>query len=707
MKKLPLYLFGMLFCTISQGIAQGEVTTRDKVEITYRAEQMVQELNDLLNVLTFSDVFDSEIKTLIENSTAESNNQLFFNANVIIEDDIDPRNIDHNRAKDREVVDYLQELNLSYQKSDDYTIQFMEFEVSQVYEKNYPYVLVKFRSKFSSTHKSIDQAYQTTTRIAEIRAVKEDEAWNTYISRIAFFNPSSEFTVADYETEGMPPMLASVDTTGLDEAQKRILLEQDRQRREQQAALAEIRAEVQRLAEKEKREEQQRGEVSERLIQEGDEAFAVGDFETALQAYDESKRVNPYQTVAFQKINAVNKALADEAAKLRQAELRYQDLTTKGKYAYRIREFETAITLLKEALELRPRSGDIDETIREIEKIQLDARRYGEKERTNDFAGAIKDYSRAIKEQPDNAVLYVSRARCYELTQKPKKAFDDYSKAIELYDEYHLAHQKRGDINFANQEYALAENDYSRAISLKKEDPPLLIKRSKVRQLLGDMPKAIEDYSSAIRQRPTNGKFYLDRGHLYLRTQQKEKAFEDFTSSLTLSPELYDAWFQRGWLSIEKDNVEDAASDFTRAKKEGLSDQEWQRVVSQGQVYYQSGLNALNQGNHEGAIGHLTNAVTVDSDFAAAWYARAQAQEKQQAYREAVSDYSAAIKRDPNYADAFFRRGSVKASRGEFEAAALDFGEATRIQPNMIQAHVAQAEAYTELERLTDAISAY
>ncbi|MEO1452039.1 MAG: hypothetical protein AAFV07_21080, partial [Bacteroidota bacterium] len=56
-----------------------DLDTRDLVEIQYRAEQLVKELENLLNVISNADIFDSEVEMLIDNSYQNPQSQLFAN----------------------------------------------------------------------------------------------------------------------------------------------------------------------------------------------------------------------------------------------------------------------------------------------------------------------------------------------------------------------------------------------------------------------------------------------------------------------------------------------------------------------------------------------------------------------------------------------------------------------------------------------------
>jgi len=71
-----------------------ELTTRDNEEVKLLARRKIETgLNDLLNVLSLSDIGEAERNTLITESFTPGINQLFANKDVIIEDDISPNRV--------------------------------------------------------------------------------------------------------------------------------------------------------------------------------------------------------------------------------------------------------------------------------------------------------------------------------------------------------------------------------------------------------------------------------------------------------------------------------------------------------------------------------------------------------------------------------------------------------------------------------------
>ncbi|MEZ4826609.1 MAG: tetratricopeptide repeat protein [Bacteroidia bacterium] len=413
----------------AQPVANSALNTRDKVEITYKAEAIVKELENLMNVISNSDLYKSEIDDLIAFSYGESNNKIFYSDKITVENDIDPRATDGNATQDVSVRQYLGDLNLLYTKSEDPSISFTNIKVSRVYEAEYTFVRVYFESHFENAHKTLKEPYAHTRRVAEVRAEQKDKQWETQIVSIVFFDEASPIEPADYQAEkGVMP---GINTRNADSVQVNaaMIAEAERQRKLQEELFEKMMVEVRRLAEK---EEEQKKEAARKLIEEGDTAFAEGDYSQALRAYREAKLVNPYQTVAFSKINRAQKAIDNQKKREEQAEKYYNDLVKDAAYAFSIREFQKSIDLYREAKNLRPREENVAAKLREAEQLVIPLNTLETKYRAGDYNGAVKDYTKALKTEESNPDLYLGRGKCYLKLDKAKQAAADFSKAIEL-----------------------------------------------------------------------------------------------------------------------------------------------------------------------------------------------------------------------------------------------------------------------------------
>ncbi|GAB4409938.1 MAG: hypothetical protein OHK0039_13940 [Bacteroidia bacterium] len=689
-------------------LAQPALDNRDKMQITYLAKQKVLDLEQLYNALSNTLMYEAEIKVLVENSLSQaSNNRIFYNEKSIVESDLDPNYVQGTRPKpaDEEVGRYLSNFDLHYTKSNNKSVQLSDLKVSKVYEdREFPYVLVFFTRNFANPHKRNNKSFAPMRRVALIRAERLGSQWDVFVASLAYADPNSAIEEETYDLK-LPEGFENIsDTTSLTEVQLRVLEEWKRNQETQERLMEELRKEFERDRE---REAAERTKFAARLIEQGDLAFAEGDYENALAAYREASTKDPYSTEAFQKIRAVNDKIKAEEARLIEAEARFQKIIKDGSFAYRIRNYEEAEKYYAQAHALKPQVDSVDERLRRIQQININLKELSANYRMGNYDEAIKDFTRGLKDDPTNADLLVLRGLSYEQVNKASKAEEDYTAALAAYADYHQAYARRGFIREMSGQLIPAEADYSRALSLRRVDPDMYAQRARLRIRLGNTQGALEDYSEAILQRPTDGLLYYQRGQLHNTLGMRAQAFDDFTSAVELDEKLADAWFERGMLSVRAQEYVGAGKDFMQAKAHNLDPARWQQVVALADRHYQEGQRALQQRDYEAAATALDLAVTLRPDLAEGWFALGETYAAGGDRYTAIENFSEAMRQRETYYQAMLRRGEMQAEMAQYRAAIADFDAALQVNEVLIPALLAKGRSLTALEQLPEALAPY
>lgn len=130
------------------------------------------------------------------------------------------------------------------------------------------------------------------------------------------------------------------------------------------------------------------------------------------------------------------------------------------------------------------------------------------------YKDAIKEYSEAIRAQPDFADAYANRGWCY-------LQLDLYEKAI---------------------------MDLSEAIRQKPDSPEFYLTRADAYFDLKQYESAISDYTEVIRLKPDYAEAYCGLGSAYLLLKHYERAITDFTEAIRLKPDFGTAYYRRGYV---------------------------------------------------------------------------------------------------------------------------------------------------------------
>jgi tetratricopeptide (TPR) repeat protein len=119
------------------------------------------------------------------------------------------------------------------------------------------------------------------------------------------------------------------------------------------------------------------------------------------------------------------------------------------------------------------------------------------KHQQKDYKGAIKDYSKAIKEDKTNSDAYCNCGTCELVLKDFKAAMTDFNKAIELEPKFVKAYYSRASVFVSQEKYAEALPDLDKTIELDPTTPNVLTLRGQIRAQTGNKKGACEDFNQA------------------------------------------------------------------------------------------------------------------------------------------------------------------------------------------------------------------
>ena len=155
-----------------------------------------------------------------------------------------------------------------------------------------------------------------------------------------------------------------------------------------------------------------------------------------------------------------------------------------------------------------------------------------------DYKGAIKDYTKAIKINPQYSDALNNRGNVKLDLNLYKAAIKDYTKAIEFSPQYGDAYYNRGLAKENIKDFKGAIKDYTKAIDFfpKGEDAgDAYHGRGYAKEMLKDFEGAIKDYTKATKLIPEDGDLYMDIHFLKLSLED----FKGAVSARNKSLELY------------------------------------------------------------------------------------------------------------------------------------------------------------------------
>uniref|UniRef100_F7B7F4 Tetratricopeptide repeat domain 6 n=1 Tax=Ornithorhynchus anatinus TaxID=9258 RepID=F7B7F4_ORNAN len=320
---------------------------------------------------------------------------------------------------------------------------------------------------------------------------------------------------------------------------------------------------------------------------------------------------------------------------------------------------------------------------------------------------AIRQFSEAIKVDPQGIRSYICRAEAYHKMHNYKHAVRDISRAIHLCPDGIKLYILRGFYLYQMKNYDLAKFTIYQIAQMNKGSfswSP--IQESLVFSFCEDHAKAIEILYSVTLSKPVPTTFFLlgkaqMKAHLFQQAMEtfrhclkilihweknkyselmaaeihfhlglcymEEACFETvstFSKAVKLNPEYAEAFYQRGLcrLHLQKDSC---VQDFNRAIT--IDSQHFQAYLSRAAFY---GM----KGRYSKAILNCNEAIRIYPESMRAFLYRGVLKYYNKTYKLAVEDLTKTINLDKNCFIAFYNRALCFHKMKEFQKALIDFG---------------------------------
>ena len=385
----------------------------------------------------------------------------------------------------------------------------------------------------------------------------------------------------------------------------------------------------------------------------GDAKSELGDYKGAIDDYNHVLKLNPDDLELRKKLDEV-KSLIDIQSR--------EDGT------------EVRRTITRTVVVQDPSSGDV---------INYKQRGY-EKSAKGDYAGAIEDFTQAIKLKPDDVDAYDGRGGAKAQNGDYTGAIEDLTQVIKHNPQDVNVYIQRAQVRHALKDFTGAIEDYNQALKLIPDDSYFIItyfiinSRGRAKLESGNHTGAIEDFTEAIKLQPNETYGYNNRGLAKRKLGDYDAAMEDHSQAIILRPDESYAYRYRGQVKVELEDWTGAIEDYTQAIKLNPEDS-----FGTYFAYIERGDAKRKSKDFDGAIEDYNHAIELKPEHAKAYNYRGLVRVALKDYAGAIADYDKAIELYPKFAIAYHNRGLAKEALGQPDAAKVDFEKAKEIDPNM------------------------
>ena len=343
----------------------------------------------------------------------------------------------------------------------------------------------------------------------------------------------------------------------------------------------------------------------------GDEQSNLGDFEGAIDSYNQAIALKPDFHQAFsnrgiskyflkqfeEAIDSYNQAIALKAEF-------HETLFNRGLAQGKLEKFEAAIDSFNQAILIKP---DKHEAFLERAVAEVKLERFEE---------AIASLDNALEFKPDHSEAWNYRGLALGKLGRLEDAIASFDNALEFKPDYHEAWKNRGSVlsKLGRLEDAIASFD--KALEFKPDYHEAWKSRGGALSNLGRLEDAIASYDKALKFKPNDHEAWYNQGNTLDNLGRLEDAIVSFDKSLEFKPDYPEAWNNRGRSLRNLEKLEESLACYNKAL-------EFQPYLHQAWMNRASSLDDL--GKLDEAIASYDKALEIQPDLHEVWNNRGKA----------------------------------------------------------------------------------
>ena len=291
---------------------------------------------------------------------------------------------------------------------------------------------------------------------------------------------------------------------------------------------------------------------------------------------------------------------------------------------------------------------------RAIAKISLD-----------DYRGAEKDASTAIKYNPFITNAYEVRGVARQNLGKLKEAIEDYTTALEQLPENKGILFNKAMAEEELKDYDAAEATYATLLGAYPNYDNGYVGRAKLRLAKGDTISAVADLDKALELNKNSTNAYVLRADIAIQSSRDFKtALDDMNEVIKLQPQYAGFYINRAFLRYNLDDYFGAMADYDYAI---------QLDPLNTAALFNRGLLRAEVHDNNKAIDDFSKVLDLESDNYKALYNRAILYKEIADYKNSVADLNRVIEAFPSFSGAYFARSENLRMMGDMASAERDY----------------------------------
>lgn len=328
---------------------------------------------------------------------------------------------------------------------------------------------------------------------------------------------------------------------------------------------------------------------------------------------------------------------------------------------------------------------------RPLETYLIRGKHYREKRQ---FALAITEFTKAIRNYPDATELYIERSRAFAGMGEIKSALKDLRFVQDRNPGYLNGWLRLGELYHEAREYQNAVDVFSKIITKEPTNVMARVGRGRALNGLNDVAAARADLDVAVQTAPKNVPARIHRSYVATRMKHYDIVIIDASTAIELGSEDPDLRYRRGVALVATGKSEAAIDDLSVFLKAHPTNKH--ALAQRAHAYTSTKM-------HDAAIADWSEVIKQDSTYPEAHSRRALAFAAAGDHSAAIADFSQAIQSSPR-AELYYERALAYRRLGNPTKAMQDLGTAIRVNPRYVDALEHRAMLLVGMGKLSEAI---
>jgi tetratricopeptide (TPR) repeat protein len=262
-------------------------------------------------------------------------------------------------------------------------------------------------------------------------------------------------------------------------------------------------------------------------------------------------------------------------------------------------------------------------------------------------SSVIQKVTKAIEQEPNNALLYFERSKAYFADEKYTVAISDVDRAIALDSTETSYYLHRGNIHFKKNVTRYSKENWEKCKSLDLEETECRMKLAELYYTVGDLESALLNVNEVLDIVKNKPEMLLLKGLCYRNMDKPEKAHQYFQEAIDEKPDYSRAIEMQALLYAFENNP--------------LAVAYYQRAISiapnSSDLYHNLAVFYKNQGDFERAMGAYQQCILVNPQSKESYYALGYMYLEMEEVLKAKDFFAQAIDISTDYPQAYFALG--------------------------------------------------